>query len=367
MIRLLWFLPVAALLLQPVVEVRSQESPSRTRITGEVSAIDRAAGKITVTSAKGEAITIEVNDKTSFKRVQAGATSLDNAVTVTIADIGAGDRVAMLGETLDGGKRILARQLVLMSKADLTRKQELDREAWRQHGIVGTITGVDAEKKQISVRARSSSGSNPVTIAADASTKIRRYTPEAISFSEAKPSSFESLKVGDQLRALGERSSDGATIAAQEIVAGSFRLMAGTITAVDGRVAQIKFNDLVSGKEITLALKPATLMRRVPKEIESSLTQLVKGASEQAMPAADLQAAIERQPAVRIDELKPGEVALVSTVGGENPDQGAAIALLTGVEPLVKVIQSQVRAARSQGNYNLGLPDSLAGLGIGLP
>ena len=40
---------------------------------------------------------------------------------------------------------------------------------------------------------------------------MRRYAPDSIKFGDAKPSSFGELKVGDQLRALGDRTRRSAS------------------------------------------------------------------------------------------------------------------------------------------------------------
>ena len=62
---------------------------------------------------------------------------------------------------------------------------------------------------------------------------FRRYAPDSVRFSDAKPGSFADLKVGDQLRVLGEKNADGTRIKAEAIVSGSFRNIAGVIKSID--------------------------------------------------------------------------------------------------------------------------------------
>ena len=59
-------------------------------------------------------------------------------------------------------------------------------------------------------------------------------------FDDAKPAPLDQIKVGDQLRARGTRSADGTELTAEEIVSGTFRNIAGTITAID---AANNYND----------------------------------------------------------------------------------------------------------------------------
>ena len=64
-------------------------------------------------------------------------------------------------------------------------------------------------------------------------TIIRRYAPDSVKFDDAKPGTLEQIKPGDQLRARGNKSADGNELAAEEIVSGAFRNVAGTVIATD--------------------------------------------------------------------------------------------------------------------------------------
>ena len=73
---------------------------------------------------------------------------------------------------------------------------------------------------------------------------MRRYPPNTIpKYSEAKPGKLEEVKVGDQLRALGDKSADGTHLAAEEVVFELSRLPV-TVTALDAATNQIKITDL---------------------------------------------------------------------------------------------------------------------------
>jgi len=77
-------------------------------------------------------------------------------------------------------------------------------------GRVGTVT--------ISVRTK-----NMVVHTSD-KTVIRRYAPDSVKFDDAKSSALQEIHPGDQIRARGDRSADGAELAAEEIVSGAFPL-----------------------------------------------------------------------------------------------------------------------------------------------
>jgi hypothetical protein len=96
-----------------------------------------------------------------------------------------------------------------MSKGDIAEKREREKEDWRKRGVAGTISTINADTKEITIDARTAEGPKPTVILTTAETKFRRYAPDSVRFSDAKPSTIAELKAGDQLRALGTRSSDG--------------------------------------------------------------------------------------------------------------------------------------------------------------
>ena len=64
---------------------------------------------------------------------------------------------------------------------------------------------------------------------------FRRYAPDSVKFADALPSSFAELKVGDQLRSLGNKDAAGTRVEAETIVFGSFVMAGGPVTAIDPR------------------------------------------------------------------------------------------------------------------------------------
>jgi hypothetical protein len=75
---------------------------------------------------------------------------------------------------------------------------------------------------------------------------------------------------------------------------------------------------------------------------------------------------LERMPAVNIAELKPGEMVLVSSTAGADPARATAIALVAGVDALLRTPAGQTRTGGGQGT-SLGLPSGALDIGIGAP
>ncbi|HEY0729376.1 MAG TPA: hypothetical protein VGD38_14955, partial [Pyrinomonadaceae bacterium] len=267
-------------------------------------------------------------------------------------------------------KSMPALEFYVMSKGDIAQQREREREEWRKRGLAGTISAVNADTKEIMVDSRSAEGPKPVVIATTAETKFRRYAPDSVRFSDAKPSAIGDLKVGDQLRALGTKSADGAKFSADEIVTGSFQTIGGAIIEVNAEKQEIKINDVQSKQAVTIVVSKDSTMRRLTPELLSALMPSPSGPKSEtkseaksptnAAPAAkgsgDLQEMFDQLPALSLAELKPGESILISSTKGADPARVTAIAVVSGVGPLLQNSQGGRPAAVSLGAMSLGGP-----------
>jgi hypothetical protein len=211
---------------------------------------------------------------------------------------------------------------------------------------------------------------------------MRRYPPDTIpKYSEAKPSKFEEVKVNDQLRALGDKSADGSHMTAEEIVFGTFKIAGGTVTSIDAATNQIKINELQTKKPLTVILKPESVLRRFPEGgmfgggagpggpgatggAQGQGQARPQGAGpggpggagpgRGGMNMADL---LERLPIISINDLKVGDTIIMSSLQGADPTQLTAISLVTGIEPLLAMMQARQQtggqAGRPQGGVDL--------------
>src|SRR5438034_8552308 len=218
-------------------------------------------------SDNGILSTVNLNDKTQYKRMAPGGKTLSTATDITLADVGQGDRVWARWRPGMDQKTVPAAQLVVMNKADLAKKQEQERAEWRRRGVSGIVASVNASTQEITVSSRSMMGApQAVIIPVTDKVLVRRYPPDTIpKYSEAKPSKFEEVKVGDQLRALGDKSADGTHLTAEEVVFGTFEIVGGTVTAIDTAGNQLKINDLQKKTPLTITLKPESVIRRLPE------------------------------------------------------------------------------------------------------
>jgi len=328
-------------------------------VMGVVSEFKPDTRQVVVTTAAGNQVTVTLSDRTEFMRIPPGEKTKDKFVKITSSDFAVGDSVFARGRMSQDRKSMPALEFYVMSKSDIAQKREHERDEWRKRGLAGTISALKPDTKEISIDARTAEGPKPVVIGATAETKFRRYAPDSVRFGDAKPSSFEELKVGDQLRALGTKSADGARFTPEEIVTGSFQTISGAITEVDAEKKEIKIKDLQSQQPVTIVVSKDSVLRRLTPEMIVALTP-PKAGSTNSQPAAkgsgDLQEMFDQLPTLTLQELKTGESIVVSSTKGADAARVTAIAVVSGVGPLLQNNQSARATAVSLGAMSLGGP-----------
>ena len=309
-------------------------------VTGVVTDLKPDTRQVIVKTAAGSEVTVTLGDRTTFMRIPPGEKTKDKFIPITPADFGVGDSVFARGRMSEDRKSMPALEFYVMSKADIAQKRERERDEWTKRGIAGTVSNLNAANNEISIDSRTPEGPKPVIIAANAQTQFRRYAPDSVRFSDAKPSTFAELKVGDQLRALGTKSADGSRFTAEEIVAGSFQTIGGTIAEVNIEKQEIKINDLQSKQAVTVVVSKDSSLRKLE--------------STTAKTSAELQEMFERLPAFTLQELKPGDSIIVSSTKAADPSRITAIAIVSGVGALLQ--SAQGNRAVSLGAMSLGGP-----------
>src|SRR4029079_6765748 len=129
------------------------------------------------------------------------------------------------------------------------------------------ITALKPDTHEITISNRTMAGTQAVVIPVSDKTEMRRYAPDSIRFADAKPSAFSELKVGDQLRALGDRTEDPLRFTPQKVVTGSFRTVGGVVSAVDAATGEIHIKELEKKTPLTIVIKQDAVLRRFPSEM----------------------------------------------------------------------------------------------------
>ena len=322
-------------------------------VRGVVTELNTETRQVVVTTAAGNSVTVTLSDRTVYLRIPPGETLKEKFIKITATDFAKGDSVFARGRISQDLRSMPALEFYVMSQGDIAQKREREQADWKARGIAGTVTNVNADTKEISIDSRTPEGPKPVVLATAQTTKFRRYAPDSVRFADAKESTFTELKVGDQLRAVGTKSTDGARFTPDELVSGSFQTIGGAITEVNTANNELKITDSQTKQVITVVLTKDSSMKQITPEVLSSLMPPKSGAASTTSRPTDLQETFDQLPTLTIQELKTGDSIVVSSTKGAEPTRVTAIALLSGVGPLLQ--NNQARAI-SLGSMNLGGP-----------
>lgn len=334
-----------------------------------------SGNNIVLTTDAGGDVTVMVQDAAKLVRVEPGQKDLKEAVPIALKDLLPGDRILVRGKFGDDGKTVLATVVIAMKKASIAENQAHEREEWRQ-GTAGLVSSVDPAADSVVITQPGLGEKKTVTIHLSKDTVVRRYAPDSIKYDDAKPAKLEQIKTGDQLRARGTRSADGSELTAAEIVCGTFRNIAGTISSIDASASTITLQDLATKKSVTVRITSDSQVRKLPLAMaqriavrlrgaaaadsqapggagaaNSSATQAQRPAGAQGAGAGesgtggpgrgaggggDFQQAFNRMPSATLSEFQKGDaVMIVATEGGSN-GVPSVITLLGGVEPILQ-------------------------------
>src|SRR5215813_280830 len=363
--RLFLLFCVLAFLSQPLLaQATADQAITPLSVLGVVTQLKAETSEVIVTTAAGNKVTLTLSDSTVFMRIPPGEKTKDKFIKITATDFGVGDSVFARGRISEDRKTMPAREFYVMSKGEIADKRDREREAWRTRGIAGTVTALKAESKEITIDARTAEGLKPIVIAATGDTKYRRYAQNSVRFSDAKPGAFTDLVVGDQVRALGAKSSDGARFTPDEIVSGSFQTLTGTISEIDAGKNELKLSDQASHQSVTVTVSKDSTLRRLTPELLAALTPgkpdgnnpPAPTASSPAKTSGDLQEMFDQLPTFSLTELKVGDAILVSSSKGGDATRVNAIAVVSGVGPLLQSAQGDRRKAVALGAMSLGGP-----------
>ena len=327
---------------------------------------------------------------------------------MTLQELQVGDRMLIRGMASDDGKSVVAISAVVMKQSDVAARQQQQQEDWQKRGVGGLVKSIDANTGTIQLSVTSFAATKNVTVNTSKSTVIRRYSPDSVKFDDAKPGTLAQINAGDQLRARGTHSPDGTSLDAEEVVSGTFRNIAGTVSSTDPGQNTISVMDLITKKPLVVKITSDSQLRQLPAMYAQRIAMRLKGGSGDqpnagsqnggspsgaassaadgsAAPGAgtrsggyqgggysgggggysggganraggppDFQQMLSRLPAVTLADLHKGDAVMIVATEGSGTSSPTAITLLSGVEPILTVSPNSGRAATLLSPWNLG-------------
>lgn len=378
-------LGAALALATPVPAQESAGAPQSNAgaVAKNVGVVKSISGNtLVLKSDAGPEITITVADGARLLRLAPGQTDLKSAATITLADLQVGDRMLVRGRAGDNGA-IAASTIVVMKQADVAQKQQHDREDWQKRGAGGIVSAIDSAAGSFTV---SVTPTLSVVVKTTKDTSFLRYAPSSVKFSDAQKGTIDQIKTGDQLRARGARSADGKELTAEEVISGTFRNIAGTISSIDAANNAITVKDLLAKKSVVIKFNADSQLRKLSPQMAQRLAFFLKGGAQAAQggtpaggqtPASgaptgnapgarpggapDFQQMLSRIPAVTLADLQKEDAVMVVATQGTTGNEVTAITLLGGVEPILTASPNGMSAAALFSGWNLGAPGGDAG------
>jgi co-chaperonin GroES (HSP10) len=347
---------------------RAQSAPAAGRQIGTVKAV--SGSSLTLATDGGSQVSVSVADGARILQLAPGSTDLKSAQQISLSDIAVGDRVLVTGKMADDGS-LAAMRIILMKSSDIAQKNAAERADWQKRGAGGIVEAVSGTAITIS------SGRRKIQIETSPSTVFRRYGADSVKFEDAKPGTLDQIKPGDQLRVRGNKSEDGSTIQAQEVVSGAFKNLAGTLASVSASEGTVTLKDLATKKNVTVAVTSNSDIRKLPPEMAARFAARAKGGEVggSGAPAAgprtaaggeggtgagtrsaggDLSQMLSRLPTEPLSDLKVGDaVMIVASEPSPESEKLTAVTMLSGVEPILAATPKG-SAAMTLSPWNMG-------------
>jgi Domain of unknown function (DUF5666) len=359
--------------------------PAIAKRIGTIKAID--GNTITLTPDSGPAVAVVVQANARILRMSPRDKDLKNATPVQLQDLKVGDQIRVRGRA--SGDGIDALEVLVITSSALDAVREQIRQDWQKRGVGGLVDSVDVATGKVTISIPSLAGKKTMLVRMNNNAVVKRYSPDSVKFEDAKPSSLNEIHSGDQLRAKGDRSADGSELAADEIVAGTFPFITGTIKSVDASAGTISVQDLVSKKIVQVKVTSESQLHKIPAEMAQRFAARLKGSMPMGMPGAtagssttapapgnaqpgngapsggigsagktggggmgagmrsgqapDFQQIISRLPSSTLEDLhlQKGDAVVILGTGGT---PSTAITLLSGVEPILQAAPSASQA-----------------------
>lgn len=364
-------------------------------VARQVGTVKTVSGTgLTIATDAGEMNTVAVANGARILQLAPGSTDLKAAQTIALTDIEVGDRVLVTGHAGDATGTFNASRVILMKSGDIEQKHATEQADWQKRGMGGLVIAVDPGAGTLTL----SAGARKVRVKTAEKTIFRRYAGDSIKFQDAKLGTLAQIQPGDQVEVRGDKSDDGTSVKAEEVVSGSFRNVSGMLATVDPASGSVTFKDLTTKKTMTVGITANSDLRKLPPEMAARFAARQRGGSAGAptggtgagaRPASatgsaprsaeagaereqenheqegghsagmDLSKMLARLPSVTLADLHPGEaVMVVASESQSGSDKLTAVTLLSGVEPILAATSSGSQAMTlSPWNVGGGAPE----------
>ncbi len=365
---------------------QGQSAPGQVAIAKSIGTIKSINGSVmTLAPASGPEVAVTIQPNARILRLAPGDKDLKNASTMQLQDLQVGDTVRVRG-LASGVNAIAALEVVVITHSAVEAVSDQIRQDWQKRGLGGVVSAVDPSAGTVTISISSLGGKKTIAVRTSQSTVIRRYAPDSFKPEDAKVITLQEVKVDDQLRARGNRNSDGSELAAEEMFTGAFPYVEGLVKAVDASAGTISVQDVLSRKTVQLKTTADSQLHQIPAEMAQRFAMRLKatrapgaagaamnppsgssppaGANGQAAQSGapsggvgqggggmggagmgggnhagggfDFQRLLDQTPALALTDLHKGDAVTVLATEGTPTGGSTVIKLFSGVEPILE-------------------------------
>ena len=361
----------AALLAQLQPAATTAPPRAANRVMGVVSAVAPDSKEVSLRTDAGEVYGAVADEGAQVLRIAAGERDMSKAEKIAFSGIAVGDRLLIRGEVSAATRTVVAKTFVVMSRASISARQGKEQEDWKARSLAGVVKSVDAAGGVIVLSTRGAAGPNGPprewTVTAAPAVTFMRYADQSVKYADAKPSELAAVRAGDQLRVIGAKDEAKSQVAAESVVFGGFRTVAGEIKGMNAEKREVTIVDLQSKKPLVIAVSEAANLRKMPGMMMGGGGRPgggsgmggpppggMGGGGGPAMP--DMQRMIERLPAAAMTDLKPGDAVIVSVAKGADESHVNAITFVAGVDFLLRASPAALGQMVAGWNMEMSMP-----------
>ncbi|PSH03513.1 MAG: hypothetical protein CXZ00_11905 [Acidobacteria bacterium] len=315
---------------------------------------------------QGAELAVKIQPNARLLRLAPGQTDLKSAAIIQITDLQVGDRVLVRGKPAGDGFAVDASAVIVMKQQDIEQMKKQELLDWQRRSIGGLVKQVDNATGTITLIVANKN----ITVTTTPKTTFKRYSPDSVKWEDATAATLADIHSGDQLRAKGDKSEDGSQLAAEEVVAGTFRNISGLISGVDPVQSTVTVQDIATKRPVTIKITTDSQMKRLPAQLAQGLALRMKGLSTIAPGAGaagartdvgrprsgDFNQMLGRLSASTLGDLHKGEAVMIVSTQGSQKQPPVVITLLEGVEPILTA------SPGGKGSETLLTPWSLASI-----
>ena len=366
--------------------VQSTDSSAIAKSIGTIKAI--SGSTLTLAPEAGSEMAVTVAPNAKIARVNPGSKDL---APIQLSDLQVGDTVRVRGHASADGKSINGLEVIVITRSAVAAVTDQIRQDWQKRGLGGIVDSIDAGTGTVNISVPGISGKKTLVVHTSASTIMYRYAPDSAKPEDAKRIELQGVKIGDQLRARGNRNADGTEIMAEEIYTGVFPKFVGTIKSIDTNTGTLSVLDLATKKTVQLKVTADSQLHKIPAEMAQRFAARLKGNMPAGTPgsggpasasggggaspgasggaasgggtgagsgapsgsgggmrggAQDFQSIVSRLPSSKLADLnlQKGDAVVVLTTEGTASSDTTTITLLSGVEPILQAAPNASQA-----------------------